>query len=244
MIHVSLSKCKVGHSVGGLSFCSFRRTVIMTLSAFTLELSLPPDYPTKEYPHAYLHCAADVPTSVRKEARQLLAETIATLELGDEVLDLLLTSMNSGLETLASSTSSHKDSSAACNVSKAGQGGEPLIRRQLFWSHHLLATSKRRDILSWSRELHLGGYSRPGYPGVILIEGSTEAVGEFERRIKALRWQALQVRGEDDGEHRMFGDGTTGVQEVEDIGDIVKGLKEKNADLASWFLAGMKIGHG
>lgn len=93
------------------------------------------------------------------------------------------------------------------------------VKRVLLWSHHLLAISKRKDIVSWSSELSLAGLSKPGcvppfsrhglwamskslshvhsYPGVIVIEGEESDSDEFVRRIKALQWQALQVRCEE-----------------------------------------------
>ena len=117
------------------------------------------------------------------------------------------------------------------------------IKRTLLWSHHLLATSKRKDVLTWSRELHLGGYSRPGYPGAIFVEGESASVDEFVRRIKGLRWQALQVRAEEDGESRVCGNGAEGVLEVESLGEVVQGLKRKDENVAKMFLEGMRIAH-
>ncbi|KAM0793511.1 hypothetical protein ACM66B_000950 [Microbotryomycetes sp. NB124-2] len=66
----------------------------------------------------------------------------------------------------------------------------------LFWSHHLLATGKRRNIVAWSAELGLWGISKPGYPGVWVVEGLVDDVDEFVYRIKQLNWKALQVRCE------------------------------------------------
>ncbi|GAA5965467.1 hypothetical protein JCM3765_003292 [Sporobolomyces pararoseus] len=77
--------------------------------------------------------------------------------------------------------------------------GSIALKCTLIWSHHLLATSKRKDIVAWSTELKLFGISKPGYPGVIVIEGSKENVDEFVWRIKQLQWKALQIRCEQDG---------------------------------------------
>lgn len=68
------------------------------------------------------------------------------------------------------------------------------LKVTLLWSHHLLATGKRKDIVQWSTELKLWGLSKPGYPGVICVEGVEEQVDEFVYRIKQLNWKALQVR--------------------------------------------------
>lgn len=58
------------------------------------------------------------------------------------------------------------------------------IKRLLFWSHHLKATSKRKDIVQWGSELELWGISKPGYPGVFFVEGVATDVDEFASRIK------------------------------------------------------------
>jgi len=50
--------------------------------------------------------------------------------------------------------------------------------------------------VQWSTELRLWGLSKPGYPGVIVVEGVEEQVDEFVHRIKQLQWKALQVRSE------------------------------------------------
>ncbi|ORY90114.1 hypothetical protein BCR35DRAFT_299655 [Leucosporidium creatinivorum] len=58
---------------------------------------------------------------------------------------------------------------------------------------------KRKNIVSWASELQLWGISKPGYPGVIVVEGLQGGVDEFVWRIKQLNWKALQVRCEVDG---------------------------------------------
>jgi hypothetical protein len=42
-----------------------------------------------------------------------------------------------------------------------------------------------------------GGYSKPGFPGVIICEGAEDDVREYVARIRALQWQAMQVRHEE-----------------------------------------------
>ncbi|GAA5972705.1 hypothetical protein JCM11641_002985 [Rhodosporidiobolus odoratus] len=79
------------------------------------------------------------------------------------------------------------------------KAGPLQLKVVLLWSHHLLATGKRKDIVAWSTELELFGLSKPGYPGVIVIEGLQDQVDEFVHRIKQLQWKALQVRCEQDG---------------------------------------------
>ncbi|KAF2149636.1 DUF1115-domain-containing protein [Myriangium duriaei CBS 260.36] len=215
-------------------------SVSLKLDQFTLDLTLPSSYPSTSLPQAYLQCGPHIPTTTRKQARQHLTSTLTTLSPGEESLDLLVTSLIPLLASLTTTSPSPQPTSPPTTSNTPVR-----IHRLLLWAHHLLATSKRRDILSWSRDLRLSGFSRPGYPGAILVEGEAEDVAEFERRIKALRWQALQVRGEEDSDTRMLGEGQ-GVREVEELSEVVKALREVDGrgEMAEWFLEGMRIGHG
>lgn len=56
---------------------------------------------------------------------------------------------------------------------------------------------KRRHIVAWARELRLGGFCKPGFPGIIVVEGDEGDCREFVARVRALPWQAMQVRVEE-----------------------------------------------
>ncbi|KAA1069159.1 hypothetical protein PGT21_014752 [Puccinia graminis f. sp. tritici] len=60
--------------------------------------------------------------------------------------------------------------------------------------HHIKATGKRKNIVAWARELGIRGWSKPGYPGALIIDGPKTAVEEYSQRLKALRWKAIQQR--------------------------------------------------
>ncbi|PWN54074.1 hypothetical protein IE53DRAFT_383371 [Violaceomyces palustris] len=68
------------------------------------------------------------------------------------------------------------------------------MARVIFWTHHLKATSKRKDMAAWCSELDLWGIVKLGYPGFLCFEGTSSDVDEMVRRIKSLQWHALSVR--------------------------------------------------
>ena len=126
----------------------------------------------------------------------------------------------------------------------------PALKVTLLWTHHLLSTAKRKFIVSRSAELCLCGLSKPGYPGVILVEGPLDSVDMFVRELKGLRWQAIAVRAEmtyDQGEgsklreveHKAGGALEKGITEVETMGQITSRLH--NTGLESWFLDGFGV---
>lgn len=49
---------------------------------------------------------------------------------------------------------------------------------------------------AWSADLNVGGYSKIGYPGVLVLEGERAAVEEYVVLLRSLRWKAMAVRGE------------------------------------------------
>jgi hypothetical protein len=93
------------------------------------------------------------------------------------------------------------DASAPAAAAAEEEAGSRIARR-LIWFHHIKAPSKRRDAKAWAKELALGGFVKPGYPGVILVEGRRDAADEYVDRLKRLRWKAMAVRvaEEEEGE--------------------------------------------
>lgn len=126
-----------------------------------------------------------------------------------------------------------------------------LLERKLIYSHHLMSKSKRRDILSLAKELRLGGYSKIGWPGIIIIEGRADSNScqLFLSEMKSMRWQYLTVRGEEE-ENIMLQDG----QDWKDVTKFKNKFEELGEDqmshlaslcrvvgLESLFLTSMKI---
>jgi hypothetical protein len=70
------------------------------------------------------------------------------------------------------------------------------IGRRLIWAHHIKSGTKKKQIVAWASELKLSGYCKPGYPGIILVEGFEHNVLEYFRRLRRLTWKALVVKGE------------------------------------------------
>lgn len=66
------------------------------------------------------------------------------------------------------------------------QIGETFTRLWIY-SHHIYNKSKRKNILDWAKELQLTGFSMPGKPGVVCVEGLQAACEEFWARCVTLR---------------------------------------------------------
>nr|XP_031864232.1 uncharacterized protein CI109_000144 [Kwoniella shandongensis]KAA5531304.1 hypothetical protein CI109_000144 [Kwoniella shandongensis] len=64
----------------------------------------------------------------------------------------------------------------------------------LLISHHLLSSTKRKDLISLSSTLSLTGFSKPGHPGIMYAIGTLPDLEEWVREVKSWNWLALRVR--------------------------------------------------
>jgi hypothetical protein len=66
----------------------------------------------------------------------------------------------------------------------------------LIWFHHIKSGMKKKEIRDSADELHIGGFWKDGFPGIIIAEGDADDVTEYIKRLQKLRWQHMVVRGE------------------------------------------------
>lgn len=78
-----------------------------------------------------------------------------------------------------------------------GAGREEVLGRRLCYSHHIINAAKRKAVVEWAVQLGLGGFSKIGWPGIIVVEGREQNVEEYCRALQRLRWKHFTVRGED-----------------------------------------------
>nr|KAF6476033.1 RWD domain containing 2B [Rousettus aegyptiacus] len=73
-----------------------------------------------------------------------------------------------------------------------------ILTRLWIYSHHIYNKCKRKDILEWAKELSLSGFSMPGKPGVVCVEGPQSACEEFWSRLRKLNWKRILIRHRED----------------------------------------------
>uniref|UniRef100_A0A4Y0BG80 RWD domain-containing protein n=1 Tax=Anopheles funestus TaxID=62324 RepID=A0A4Y0BG80_ANOFN len=78
---------------------------------------------------------------------------------------------------------------------RSDTANEPIVFERLWiYSHHLKSKTKRQTIIKTARDLKLSGFSRPGKPAIICVEGQQSDTQEFWRTIKPLKWQKIQIK--------------------------------------------------
>ncbi|KAE9033535.1 hypothetical protein PR003_g8707 [Phytophthora rubi] len=121
-----------------------------------------------------------------------------------------------------------------------------VLGRRAIYFHHIIASNKRRVVKEWALELQLCGFSKIGWPGVVIVEGAEANVQEYVRRLQHFRWKQITVRGEQTEEGDSKG--------LDELRRLPRGFREfpedgmsdlasacRDAGLEELFLTTMKI---
>lgn len=76
----------------------------------------------------------------------------------------------------------NRDASPSPAKESPAQPMDLTLTRLWIYSHHIYNKCKRKNILEWAKELALSGFSMPGKPGVVCVEGPQSACEEFWSR--------------------------------------------------------------
>jgi hypothetical protein len=60
-------------------------------------------------------------------------------------------------------------SAAPVGATGGVQDNSSQILRCVVWFHHIKSTTKRKQLVAWARELDVRGYSKPGFPGKLVL---------------------------------------------------------------------------
>lgn len=90
------------------------------------------------------------------------------------------------------------DERSSCTVEPAKAVGKRDFSRLWIYSHHIYNREKRRTIIDTARELDLTGFSAPGKPGVICVEGHRSNADNFWQQIRSLQWQRITLAHRED----------------------------------------------
>nr|XP_014591812.1 RWD domain-containing protein 2B [Equus caballus]XP_014591813.1 RWD domain-containing protein 2B [Equus caballus]XP_023485751.1 RWD domain-containing protein 2B [Equus caballus]XP_023485752.1 RWD domain-containing protein 2B [Equus caballus] len=91
-----------------------------------------------------------------------------------------------------------RDTTASLAPESTVQPVDLTLTRLWIYSHHIYNKCKRKNILEWARELALSGFSMPGKPGVVCVEGPQSACEEFWSRLRKLNWKRILIRHRED----------------------------------------------
>lgn len=183
-----------------------------TSLAVELVITLPPLYPLDESSIAQVDASVSVADNCLRR-RKLVIDSLPSLLkscravskecAGQEAVFAILSRAsewaNLEWKNIVLSDKSERIGNASDVVLRGipGKSQELVLARKLIFSHHIIAKTKRKAIGDLARTYNLGGYAKIGWPGIIIIEGEEKDCDRFIDDIKMMRWQHLEVRGEE-----------------------------------------------
>ncbi|SPO40409.1 uncharacterized protein PSFLO_05891 [Pseudozyma flocculosa] len=160
-------------------------------------------------PNSDRHRLQELQDGVRQRHKEVVDEIESQGGLGVGIWTLWMDAKDLATNTLAAdghqtepqATAASGEATATATAGDSGDGDAQQdgqngieMKRSIFWSHHLIAPSKRKDFTSLCSELDVWGLVKIGYPGYLIFEGPIEGVEEMERRVKVCTSLGLRSR--------------------------------------------------
>ena len=121
--------------------------------------------------------AADVLTArLSEKAASLLGEE-AVMELVQELQDIVPQILVEERASLATACSTAKSDSPTAG---------PQFGRRWVWAQTVTKPPNRALAVGWANDLQLGGFLKPGSPGIFVFEGESAACDGFIKQLKAV----------------------------------------------------------
>ncbi|CAI4229125.1 unnamed protein product [Auanema sp. JU1783] len=147
-----------------------------------LHFTIPSSYPIKERPSVFIQGSN---LQNERKINNDLKEWIDTLDLEIPIIADIIMWLNDHAEEFELI-----NNRSSCPTPPA----QETYSRFYIYSHHLYSSIKRSDIMKLSRNYDLKGFSTPGKPAVIIVEGKASSCQNFYNEIKSWNWQRLVLR--------------------------------------------------
>lgn len=175
-------------------------------SQMSVELvcTFPHEYP-QAAPNVFTRCS-DMSKENHRKLNEDLHEFIQSLDRGEICMFSVIEWIQSNIDNYVQPVEVD-DSTSDKEVQY-----DTILSRLWIYSHHIFSKFKRRDIIDWAEELKLTGFSLPGKPGVICVEGYSRNVDDYWHRLRGMNWKRIVIKekeetdiGDDDiDKHRKF----------------------------------------
>jgi len=183
-----------------------------------LTLRLPRDYPGKSTPELVTATGKD-----KTDLRDLARSRMVAMENppDEEALDAIIQAFD---ELVKQRSQISQKVGLSVDQLSAKKTSKPTCKTVVVWLHHLLNTNKRKLALNPSvNSGAVKGITKPGYPGVLVYSGTTDAVEAHVAELKNQRWAAFQVRFDEPSES-PWDFATAGILEVESMSEVTKNI--------------------
>ncbi|XGW15997.1 hypothetical protein V3C99_001447 [Haemonchus contortus] len=161
--------------------------LIFDNESVNIEFRLPRDYPYTAFPAVFVRGSE---AFHKDRINSDIREWIHQQQLGVPLVTEIISWLDQNLEKYRTNRNGSCDETSnscepACSEKSA---------RYYILSHHLRSPVKRTNIVQLARELHLCGFSTPGKPAVIVVEGKLSECEEFWKSVKSWTWKKISLR--------------------------------------------------
>jgi len=191
-------------------------------------ITLPLEYPSESLPELYTrsdHMTRLLQTTLNTQLQQYLEQKTI---LGEPCLTGAVSWLQENCETYLK-----QDSEKPCKQEEKSLNSRKFSRYWIY-SHHLYSKIKRKDILDLAPEFCLTGFSMPGKPGVICVEGMAQNCSSWWTLVRHWNWKKINVKIQEDSEtedidtERLF-------DKFEEIGTVKTAGRDYHMDMGEFF---------
>lgn len=159
-----------------------------------IHFELPPLYPQVEY--ANIIAIRSVKSSLNKTTENIIKhkmiEFMKTVDQTEVYIYQVIVWIQENIEYLIKLKIDEDDTKSTENHLSSKTDVE--LERLWIYSHHLKSKTKRQDIVKLAKDLDLSGFSLPGKPGIICVEGLQTDTMEFWKIVRQWSWHRINVR--------------------------------------------------
>ncbi|XP_076812251.1 RWD domain-containing protein 2B-like isoform X2 [Clavelina lepadiformis] len=199
-----------------------------TACSAQLQCSLPLSYPLHKLPEVFVRCSK-VTRQMQNKLNEDMQSFIKTIPIGECCLYQIAQWVVDNIENYITNTKESTSTSGKVKNEANPETTPQTFTRLWIYSHHIYNKIKRKSILEWAKELDLTGFSMPGKPGVVCVEGSQEHCEEYWQRVKQLSWKNIEIRHSEisQREKRKFGN-------ITEISFEVHGHRNNHMDMGAF----------
>eukprot|EP00112_Aurelia_sp_Birch-Aquarium-sp1_P005109 Seg1580.7 transcript_id=Seg1580.7/GoldUCD/mRNA.D3Y31 product="RWD domain-containing protein 2B" protein_id=Seg1580.7/GoldUCD/D3Y31 len=183
---------------------------VKTPAAVHVNIALPHLYPKDELK---VFISSDTLTrELQGDWNRQLVDYVKQTSTGDPIIYQIIEWLKeSGEDFLRKSIRVSNEKSRTKSLDESNAQDKTLKKGAIWlYMHHIYSKNKRKDIINWADELELTGFSLPGKPGVVYVEGDMNNVDDYFSRLKRLQWKRMSCVHRETHESgdlkRIFGD--------------------------------------
>ena len=162
--------------------------VLIFQSSIEVVCNLPHEYPS--VPPVVFTRSPSMDKNNHRKLNEDLQDFITSIDRGELCIYSVIEWIQENLCNYVCDNSGEDNS----DRTKPKQEEDTVFTQLWIYSHHIYSKFKRRDIIDWAEELKLTGFSLPGKPGVVCVEGYSRPVDEYWHRLRRLNWKRLAIK--------------------------------------------------